>query len=46
MGLIAIAIHSDVAFVALHHIVRIVFVLLVAPLTFRLVSDRQANKPN
>ena len=46
MGLIAMAIHSDVAFVALHHVVRILFVLLVAPLTFRLVSDRQANKPN
>jgi len=35
MGLIAMAIHSDVAFVALHHVVRIIFVLVVAPFAFK-----------
>lgn len=35
MGLIAMAIHSDVAFVALHHVVRIIFVLVVAPFAFQ-----------
>lgn len=36
MGLVALAIHADVAFVALHHAVRILFVILVAPFAFRL----------
>lgn len=36
MGLIALAIHADVAFVALNHVVRIIAVLLLAPATFRL----------
>jgi len=44
MGLIAMAIHSDVAFVALHHIVRVLFVLLVAPFTFRFVLRLRANR--
>jgi len=40
MGLIALAIHADVAFVALHHVVRILFVIVLAPLAFRLVAGR------
>jgi uncharacterized membrane protein AbrB (regulator of aidB expression) len=44
MGLIAIAIHADVAFVALHHVVRILFVLLVAPVAFRLVESRWGKR--
>lgn len=40
MGLIALAIHADVAFVALHHVVRILLVLLLAPIAFRLVERR------
>lgn len=38
MGLIALAIHADVAFVALHHVVRILFIIVVAPLAFRLLT--------
>jgi uncharacterized protein len=37
MGLIALAIQADVAFVALHHVVRILLVLVAAPALFRLV---------
>lgn len=35
MGLIALAIHADVAFVALHHVVRILVVIVLAPLLLR-----------
>ena len=38
MGLIALAIHADVAFVALHHVVRILVVIVVAPVLVRLVQ--------
>lgn len=38
MGLIALAIHADVAFVALHHVVRILAVIVVAPALFHLVD--------
>ncbi len=41
MGLIAMAIHSDVAFVALHHVARILFVLVLAPFVFRLLLGRR-----
>lgn len=41
MGLIAMAIHSDVAFVAFHHVGRILFILMAAPLVFRITSGRQ-----
>lgn len=41
MGLIALAIHADVAFVALHHVVRILFVIVLAPLVFRLLVARR-----
>ncbi len=40
MGLIALAINADVAFVALHHVVRILVVIVVAPVLLRLVSRR------
>lgn len=36
MSLVAIALHSDAAFVATHHIVRILIVITCAPLVFRL----------
>jgi membrane AbrB-like protein len=42
MGLIALAIHADVAFVALHHVVRILFVIVLAPLVFRLLRARNS----
>ncbi len=35
MGLMALAIHADVAFVALHHIARILIVIVGAPLVLR-----------
>lgn len=35
MGLIALAINADVAFVALHHVVRILIVIVIAPLLLR-----------
>jgi hypothetical protein len=38
MGLIALAIQADVAFVALHHVVRILVVIVAAPILFRLVA--------
>ncbi|MFN3273352.1 MAG: AbrB family transcriptional regulator [Paracoccus sp. (in: a-proteobacteria)] len=41
MGLIALAIQADVAFVALHHVIRILFVILLAPLAFRLLRIRR-----
>jgi uncharacterized protein len=41
MGLIALAIHADAAFVALHHVVRILFVIVLAPLAFRLLARRR-----
>lgn len=40
MGLIALAIDADVAFVALHHVVRILFVIILAPLAFRLMMKK------
>lgn len=41
MGLIALAIQADVAFVALHHVVRILVVIVVAPILLRLALDRR-----
>lgn len=38
MGLMALAIQADVAFVALHHVVRILAVILAAPVLSRLVK--------
>jgi uncharacterized membrane protein AbrB (regulator of aidB expression) len=36
MSLVALAMNTDVAYVASHHLVRISFVMLLAPLLFRL----------
>ena len=41
MGLIALAINADVAFVALHHVVRILIVIMVAPGLLQLVLRRR-----
>ena len=41
MSLVAIALAADAAFVATHHIVRIVIVVLCAPLLFRSFSTRR-----
>jgi membrane AbrB-like protein len=41
MGLIALAVQADVAFVATHHVARILFVIMLAPLVFRLVLKRR-----
>jgi len=41
MGLVALAIHADVAFVALHHAARILFVILLAPFAFRLLGGER-----
>jgi membrane AbrB-like protein len=41
MGLIALAIHADVAFVALHHVARILVVLVLAPLVARVLPDKR-----
>jgi uncharacterized protein len=38
MGLIALAINADVAFVALHHVARILIVIVVAPMLFRVMK--------
>jgi uncharacterized membrane protein AbrB (regulator of aidB expression) len=39
MGLIALAIQADVAFVALHHVARILVVLILAPAAARFLPD-------
>lgn len=41
MGLIALAINADVAFVALHHVLRILVVIVVAPLALPLLVRRR-----
>jgi membrane AbrB-like protein len=43
MGLIALAINADVAFVALHHVVRILFVIVLAPVAFRLMVRKKQD---
>lgn len=40
MSLVAIALHSDAAFVATHHIARILIVITCAPLVFKLARPR------
>jgi membrane AbrB-like protein len=37
MSLVALAMHTEVAYVAIHHVVRITLVVLCAPLVFRLM---------
>lgn len=46
MGLIALAIHADVAFVALHHVVRIFAILLGVPLFLSVMERRGATRPD
>lgn len=45
MGLIALAIHADVAFVALCHVFRILVVIISAPVLSRHLFDREASAP-
>lgn len=40
MSLVALAIGGDTAFVSSHHIVRIIFVVILAPMVFRLLMGR------
>jgi uncharacterized protein len=40
MGLMALAIHADVAFVALHHVVRILVVIMLAPVLVKVVQRK------
>ena len=44
MSLIAIALGADAAFVATHHIVRIVLIVVLAPAAFRLMGWRRPPK--
>jgi uncharacterized protein len=44
MSLIALALGIDAAFVSTHHIVRIIIVVVAAPVTFRLLRRRQLKK--
>ena len=37
MGLVALALGQDVAFVSTHHVARVVLVIMLAPLAFRLL---------
>lgn len=39
MGLITLSIQADVAFVALHHVMRILFVIVLAPVAFHLLRS-------
>lgn len=40
MSLVALAMDADVAFIALHHIVRITLIMVAAPILFRLIRRR------
>jgi membrane AbrB-like protein len=44
MSLIALALGIDAAFVSTHHIVRIIIVVIAAPITFRVLKGRRARK--
>jgi len=44
MSLIALALGIDAAFVSTHHIIRIIIVVIAAPITFRILKRRQAKK--
>lgn len=41
MSLVALALGTDVAFVATHHVIRIVYVVIAAPLAFRYFFKRE-----
>ncbi len=45
MSLIALAIGADAAFVATHHIVRIFLIVVLAPLTFKVLARGRAGPP-
>ena len=44
MSLIALALHADVPYVATMHMIRIVIVILAAPLVFRIFSPRRRGR--
>ena len=44
MSLIALALGIDAAFVSTHHIIRIIIVVIAAPIVFRLLKRRQTPK--
>jgi len=44
MSLIALALGIDAAFVSTHHIIRIIIVVIAAPITFRILKRRQASR--
>ncbi len=45
MSLVAFALAIDAAFVAAHHILRIVMIVIAAPLLFRLLARRKRTRP-
>ena len=44
MSLVALALATDAAFVSTHHVVRIIFVVIVAPIVFRVVNAGAARR--
>jgi hypothetical protein len=44
MSLVALALATDAAFVSTHHVVRIIFVVIVAPIIFRAVNANAARQ--
>jgi len=46
MSLVALALSVDAAFVASHHLIRIMFVITLAPLIFRNTRGRPPNSPS
>ncbi len=45
MSLVALALGADVAFVASHHVIRIVMVVIAAPMFFRVLGQRDSEAP-
>lgn len=45
VSLVALAMDTDVAYIATHHMIRIAFVILLTPLAFSLLRGR-ANRPD
>jgi uncharacterized protein len=45
MSLVALAMNADIAYVASHHLVRISFVMMMAPLIFRLFLKKEHHSP-
>jgi uncharacterized protein len=42
MSLVALAMHAEVAYVASHHILRIVLLIALAPVVLRLIQRKHA----